>query len=559
MKKAAIYARYSTNLQNESSIEDQVNACRAYASREKLQVVRVFSDAAKSGASLADRPAFRDMMEAAQRQEFDCIVVFDLSRLSRDMEDLAGCYKRLNHAGVTLRAVHEGEINTVLVGLRGLIGQLYREDNARNIRRAGEGRVRRGLASGSQTYGYAAVPGEPGKRVIVESEAKIIRRIFQEYIDGATPREIAAGLNRDRIPAPRGKRWAASTLNGFASRGSGILNNEIYAGRIVWNKVRMVKHPDTGKRLSRPNPPDQWVVSEVPALAIVSAEVFEAVKARRKIRSHSHPTKHQRPKHLLSGLLRCAACGGGLSVSGPDRSGRDRIQCSTHKESRSCPAPETFYLDVVESAVLDRLKAEFRKPVLLSVYVDEYTKERRRLAKAATKRRGEIEKRLAVLRREGDRIVDQMIALPKGADLTPIAQRLNELGAERSALEAELAQEPPAAEPVFLHPALIARYERQLDNLQSVTAEGIKSGDSGAAEAIRQIIDRVIVRRGEAPGTVAVEIHGKLDALLGPAPTAKVRGVMSGGPVVARGRYSSTPRHGTFVLRSPETAFLAAS
>ena len=90
MKTAAIYARYSTNLQSESSIEDQVAACRAYAVREGLNVVRVFSDSATSGASLGNRPGAQEMLSAAQAGEFQAIIVFDLSRLSRDMEDLAG-------------------------------------------------------------------------------------------------------------------------------------------------------------------------------------------------------------------------------------------------------------------------------------------------------------------------------------------------------------------------------------------------------------------------------------------------------------------------------------
>lgn len=531
MKTAAIYARYSTNLQNERSVDEQIDACRAYAAREKLKVVRVFSDAATSGASLANRPGFRDMMAAAQAGEFNSIVVFDLSRLSRDMEDLAGTYKRLSHAGVTLRAVHEGEVNTVLVGLRGLIGQLYREDNANNIRRAAASRVKRGLAGGGITYGYAPVPNEPGKRTIVEGEAEIVRRIFNEYVDGATPRDIAAGLNRDRIPAPRGKRWAASAINGMAARGAGILNNELYVGRIVWNRNRMVRDPDTGKRLSRQNSPDEWVTTEAPELAIVSAEVFDAAAARRKERSKTHPSRQQRPKRLLTGLLRCGACGGGMVTDGADRSGRRRLKCSVHKESKSCPNPQSFYADAVESAVLDRLQSEFRKPVLLTAYFDEYTKERRRLAKAANKRRGDIEKRLTAIAKEQNSVLDMQIALHgKGGDWMALQGRIDALGVERRALEAELAQEQPKAEPVFLHSAVVKRYERQLDDLQAASAKGMATGDSGAAEALRQIIDAVIVRRGDGPGTVAVEIRGKLDALLHGPKKPDVRGVWAARP-----------------------------
>ena len=73
-------------------------------------------------------------MDDARERKFDALVVEALDRLSRDMEDLAGIHKRLSFLGIEIRAVHEGVVNTVLVGLRGLVGQLYREDNAHKVR-----------------------------------------------------------------------------------------------------------------------------------------------------------------------------------------------------------------------------------------------------------------------------------------------------------------------------------------------------------------------------------------------------------------------------------------
>ena len=113
------------------------------------------------------------------------LVVEALDRLSRDMEDLEGLHKRLSFQGIEIRAVHEGAVNTVLVGLRGLMGQMYREDNAHKVRRGHAGRVRDGLSGGGLTYGYAPVPGQVGKRVIVENEADVVRRISRNTLLGA--------------------------------------------------------------------------------------------------------------------------------------------------------------------------------------------------------------------------------------------------------------------------------------------------------------------------------------------------------------------------------------
>ena len=75
-----------------------------------------------------------------------------------------------------------------------------------------------------------------------------------------SPRRIAFALNKEHMPAPGGKAWGASTINGNAARGTGILNNELYVGKLVWNRLRYVKDPETGKRNSRINPEAEWVV-----------------------------------------------------------------------------------------------------------------------------------------------------------------------------------------------------------------------------------------------------------------------------------------------------------
>jgi DNA invertase Pin-like site-specific DNA recombinase len=275
MKRAAIYARFSTDLQNERSVEDQITLCKDYATREGLAITLQFADRARSGASILGRDGLLAMLEGARAGDFDVVVVEALDRLSRDMEDLAGLHKRLTFLGIEIRAVHEGQVNTVLVGLRGLVGQLYREDNAHKIKRGMAGRVKQGLYAGGLAYGYAPVTGDPGKRVIVEAEAEVVQRIFAEYLAGKSPRKIAADLNREDVAPPREKSWNASTINGNSQRGYGILHNEIYSGRLVWNRVRMIKDPDTGKRVSRVNPEsDQdmsWVLVSKTQLNVGSA------------------------------------------------------------------------------------------------------------------------------------------------------------------------------------------------------------------------------------------------------------------------------------------------
>ncbi|MBM3642517.1 MAG: recombinase family protein, partial [Alphaproteobacteria bacterium] len=240
MTHAVVYARFSTELQNEKSTEDQIELCRVYAARRGFDVIGTYEDKARSGASVFGRDGLMRLMDAARDRKFGVVIVEALDRLSRDMEDLAGIHKRLSFLGVEIHAVHDGTADAVLVGLRGLVGQLQREDGAKKVRRGMAGVIRDGRHAGGRAYGYRPVPGRTGELEIVEEEAEVVRRIFSAYATGRPPREIAGDLNREGVAPPRGAKWNASTINGNAQRGNGLIFNELYAGRIVWNKVRMV-------------------------------------------------------------------------------------------------------------------------------------------------------------------------------------------------------------------------------------------------------------------------------------------------------------------------------
>jgi len=222
-----------------------------------------------------EKEAAKGSQAAARDKAFDVILVEALDRLSRDQEDLAGLWKRLNFLGIELRALHDGKADQIQIGIRGLVGALYLQDLAHKVRRGMAGVVRDGRHAGGRAYGYRPVPGKPGELEIDPDEAAIICEIFESYVDGRTPRDIAARLNARQVPPPRGRYWTASTINGSLKRHNGLILNEPYAGRIVWNKIRMVKDPDTGKRVSRPNPPSEWQSVDAPHLRIIEHDIFE--------------------------------------------------------------------------------------------------------------------------------------------------------------------------------------------------------------------------------------------------------------------------------------------
>lgn len=128
--RAGIYARYSSENQDERSIEDQLRLCREFAERRGDVIVQIFADYAISGASLRNRPEAARLIAAVRDGQIDCVITEALDRLSRDQEDVAHLHKRLQFAGVTLITVAEGEINELHVGLKGTMNALFLKDLA---------------------------------------------------------------------------------------------------------------------------------------------------------------------------------------------------------------------------------------------------------------------------------------------------------------------------------------------------------------------------------------------------------------------------------------------
>jgi site-specific DNA recombinase len=166
---------------------------------------------------------------------FDIVLAESLDRLSRDQEDIAGLFKRLNFAGIRMFTVAEGEIGEMHIGLKGTMNALFLKDLRLKTHRGLQGRIEAAKSAGGNSYGYAVIRSfaadrsvSAGDREIKADEAEIVRRIFQDFATGKSPRVIAHALNKERIPGPRGEGWGPSTINGNSERGTGILNNELY-------------------------------------------------------------------------------------------------------------------------------------------------------------------------------------------------------------------------------------------------------------------------------------------------------------------------------------------
>ena len=208
MLRAAIYARYSSDNQNDRSVDDQIALCRDICEREGWMVAGVFEDRSISGSSTANRPGFKEMMRALERRAFDVLVAEDMDRVFRDQADYHNARKRFEYHGVPIHTA-SGKVGKLDGSLRALMGEFFIDNLKIHVVRAMEGIVRDGRHAGGKPYGYRPVPGKPSELQIVDKQAEVIRRIFKECIEGRTVRDIAGRLNKDKIVPPSGLRWNA--------------------------------------------------------------------------------------------------------------------------------------------------------------------------------------------------------------------------------------------------------------------------------------------------------------------------------------------------------------
>ncbi|RPE72196.1 DNA invertase Pin-like site-specific DNA recombinase [Pacificibacter maritimus] len=513
--RAAIYARFSTDMQRDASIDDQVRTCQDYAKRQGLEVVEVFSDKATSGASLM-RSGIQNLLRSSAAGQFDVVISEALDRLSRNQADIASVYQKLEFQSVAIETVSEGSVSEMHIGLKGTMNSLFIKDLAAKTHRGLKGRALAGKSAGGKAYGYKSVvklsaDGEAirGDRTIDAEEAKVVRRIFTDYANGISPKKIAEALNAEHIPGPSGRGWGASTLHGNRERGTGILNNELYIGRQIWNRLSYAKDPDTGKRISRLNPQDEWVISDLPELRLIDQPLWDAAKARQGALKTKNTGDNiwdrRRPRTLFSGLLKCSCCGGGFS-----KVSQTQFGCSTarNKGKALCTNRLTISQTDIETRVLGALKTNLMDRDLLEVFCKEYAIERNRLNAEAEQGRGALEKELATANRDHSKLVDAIIA---GIPADQVRDKMQALSERQKTLEAELSR-APAPDPIRIHPKMALTYR---DKVGAMIDQLGKAEDMAEAkDALRGLIDRIVLTPNATTGKLDIMLKGALSGLL---------------------------------------------
>lgn len=404
MIKAAIYARYSSDLQNDRSIDDQIRNCRLFAERNNWTVLNghVYSDRALTGLSIVGRAGLRELLKNAayNPKPFDYVLIDDTSRLSRDKIDQAEIVRDLRDLGIFVYFVSDG-IDTkdeiaedIILPVHGIKDSLFARDLAKRTKRGMAGQVLKGFNPGGRTYGYQYKPildpsGAMDKKTrqikslgtainIDAEQAPIVKLIFSMYASGYGLKMIAARLNQQSIDPPgkdRQRKKGSESPSWCPNAIRSMLQNPKYIGDWTWNKYKWTRIRKTGKRKYIQRPKDEWIEFVNSELAIVDFETWTAVQSRfeRNRETYCKGERLPRKDYLLSGLLKCGICGANLIVvrcKGGDNIGY-RCSFNWHRGSSVCPNNVTIKKSDIEDNTVLALQNRVLNPDVIGLVVEQ--------------------------------------------------------------------------------------------------------------------------------------------------------------------------------------------
>ena len=468
----------------------------------------------------------------AKDKQFDVILTEAQDRLWRDQEEMHAALKRFRFWGVKVFVAATGtdltdEGGGMLATVVGLKDEAFLQDLRRKTRRGMAGQVHRGFAAGGPPYGYRMSPvyddsrrdayGNPlrvgAKFTIHEPEAAVVRRIFEMYADGMSPKAIARRLTAERIPPPRGRvedGWPPATIHGVRAKGTGILNNEVYRGVMLWGRTAKVRHPDTGRRIPRRRDRNEWFRKEVSELRIVSEELWNRARARQKeVTRLTGGGRYNPTRHLFSGLLKCPVCGSNYTM-------RDKTfyACARNRGRGTCANGHAARRAVLEERLLRAIEEQILSPENVAYLARKVSDALQRANSRGTSARRALETELREAEREAENIKQ---AVRHGKATATLLEMLEETEAKIQRLRADLSTEPRAKAAVRALPSLVEDYLRDL--------RSVLRRDTERARAMLARLLGEIVLRPDGQGLVA-ELRGNVVAAVGFETAGAGRGIL---------------------------------
>jgi len=474
-------------------LSSQVTELRALAARKGFAIPEgaEYLDDGYSGTDL-DRPALNRLREAVRAGAFQVLLILDPDRLSRRLSHQLVLVEEFERAGVQLEFLSVPKEDTpegrLLVHVKGVIAEYEREKIRERTMRGKKEKARRGLIpAGPTPYGYRQDPATPGKLVVHDDEASVIRMIFGWLADEVRSiRDITTELQRLGIRPRRGVSWSKSSVRR-------VLTSEMYVGRAYFNRRTRTGQ---GMRM-RFRPEAEWFSIAVPA--IVPQALFDQAQAqlaRNLSRLVGRPPAHF---YLLRGLLRCGACGRkyvGTPMHGHRFyrcAGRDRLIRGTPCRAGMLSA------DALERFIWETVVDTLRRPEVLTQKVEAH---RAKVGTRTVEIRSQVdhlERELAKVERQEARLLDAYV--DEQLQVPALKARLADVAGRKAGLAAQVAR----AQAKIASDAAEAAHKESVVHFCRLALRGLdKLAPEGRQRLLQALIDEVVLRDD------AVELHGVL-------------------------------------------------
>jgi DNA invertase Pin-like site-specific DNA recombinase len=398
MKKAVIYARYSSHSQRDESIDAQLRECHEFATKNDYIILDEYCDRALTGKT-DNRASFQRMIKDAKQNKFNYVLVYKLDRFARNRYDSAmykNILKKHNIKVVSIKEnISDNPEGIILESVLEGMAEYYSANLSQNIKRGMTENALKCKFNGSGCpLGYRITPDKYYE--IDEAGAKIVKEIFTMYGNGKNRSEIIDYCNNKGYKTSRGQDFNKNSVDR-------ILTNEKYIGTY--------RHGD--------------IVIEKGIPAIIDDFLFNKVQTMLKKNYKSRARSKAIVDYVLSGKLFCGHCKETMvGISGTSKSGKKHhyYKCSTRKDHHSCNKEnerKEWLEDVVIKSTVEQ--------ILTDENIELIAKKAMELIEADNADTSELkyyENELKETRKQIKNIVD-MVA--KGVANKSIADRLTEL------------------------------------------------------------------------------------------------------------------------------------
>lgn len=401
-----------------NSIAYQLEKITEYCLKNNIDIVARFVDEALSGTNI-NRDGFLDLIQSAQRGEFDCVVIYDVTRGSRDVADWFAFRKKMYELNIKVISVEDnlGDIMNANDFLRELLTVGLGQHHVLTTRaKSMDGiyvKAKQGeFLGGVPPLGYDV---KDGKYIIKEEEAAVVRKIFDLYVKG-----YSYGMILKEIGEVIGKRGKPLKENSLYY----TLRNERYVGTYTWNK-RIIKQ--MGKWAGgKPNPNAVIIRDLIPP--IIDFDTW--MEAKKRMESKKRTQTRQKYQYLLSGLIECEACGANFIGShSKNKKGyvtRYYICNNLYNKDKKCNA-KRINADLLEGYVISCIRDYFDRADL--------QEDAKLIADTLNAASSNLDKEKKELAKIEQQLKNGTKAILNGANFEELRDEMDKLRARKSVLE----------------------------------------------------------------------------------------------------------------------------